>query len=313
MILDPAIFLPESVDAETATFNANIERLLATQPAINDLQPQAIRAARESGASPFGPIVRSDRATERRIPGPAGEITLRQFIPETVNGVFLHIHGGGFALGRAHHQDVRLLSLATQATVAVVSVDYRLAPEAPYPAAADDCDAAALWLAAHALREFGTDRLLIGGESAGANLAAVTLLRMRDRHRFTGFGGAVLTFGVFDIAMTPSARRWGDRNLLINTPIMQWFSDLYVPAERRRDPDVSPLYADLSQMPPAIFTVGTLDPLLDDTLFMHARWLAAGNRSELQVYPGAIHGFTAFPLAIARRAGERICRFVSQA
>jgi acetyl esterase/lipase len=313
MTLDPAMFLTAAADAETVALNDVIEQFLATQPTIDQLRPQTLRDARESGASPFGPIVRIDWATERRIPGPAGEITIRQFIPETVNGVFLHLHGGGFMLGRAHHQDVPLSLLATQGEVAVVSVDYRLAPEDPYPAGPDDCEAAAVWLAAHGKREFGTDRLLIGGESAGANLAAATLLRMRDRHRCTGFAGAVLTFGVFDISMTPSARRWGNRNLIINTPIMQWFSDHYVSAERRHDPDVSPLYADLSDLPPAIFTVGTLDPLLDDTLFMHARWLAAGNRAELQVYAGAIHGFIAFPLEIARRASERIVQFVRQA
>lgn len=313
MVPDPAMFRPAAVDAETAKFNDAIERLIATQPPINEMPPQVIRDARESGASIFGAVVRVDWATERRIRGPGGEITMRQFVPETVNGVYLHIHGGGFMLGRAHHQDLRLAALATQCQVAVLSVDYRLAPEYPYPAAPDDCEAAAVWLAAQARREFGTERLLIGGESAGANLAAVVLLRMRDRHRFTGFSGAVLTFGVFDIAMTPSARRWGGRNLIINTPIMQWFSDHYVPAERRRDPDVSPLYADLCEMPPAIFSVGTLDPLLDDTLFMHARWVAAGNRAELHVYPGAIHGFIAFPLEIARRATERIDQFVREA
>lgn len=312
MTLDPAIFLPAAVDAETAGLNDSIERLIATQPAIIELTPQVIRDARESGASFFGPIVRVDWATERRIPGPAGEITLRQFVPETVRGVFVHIHGGGFMLGRAHHQDVALAMLATQREVAVISVEYRLAPEDPYPAGPDDCEAAAVWLAKNGKREFGTDRLLIGGESAGANLAAVTLLRMRDRHRFTGFSGAVLTFGVYDISMTPSARRWGERNLILNTPIMQWFSDHYVPAERRHDPDVSPLYADLSHLPPAIFTVGTLDPLLDDTLFMHARWLAAGNRAELQVFPGGLHGFIAFPIEIARRAHEQIGQFVQQ-
>ena len=312
MIPDPAIYLPAAVDAETAAFNASVERLLATQPAINDMEPQALRDARESGTSVFGPIVCVDWATDRRIPGPAGEITLRQFVPETVRGVFLHIHGGGFVLGRAHHQDVLLSLLATQCHVAVVSVDYRLAPEAPYPAGPDDCEAAALWLATHAQHEFGTQRLLIGGESAGANLAGVTLLRMRDRHRFTSFAAAVLTFGVFDLSMTPSARRWGPRNLVINTPIMQWFSDHYVSPDRRQHQDVSPLYADLSNLPPALFTVGTLDPLLDDTLFMYARWLAAGNRGDLRVYPGGVHGFVAFPLGIARQASERIRQFVSQ-
>lgn len=312
MALDPAVFHPAAINAETAAFNDRIEQLIATQPPVTEFPPQVIRDARESGASFFGPLVRVDWATERRIPGPAGEIILRQFVPETVRGVFLHIHGGGFMLGRAHHQDLPLAALATQAQVAVLSVDYRLAPEDPYPAGPDDCEAAAVWVAAHAAREFGTTRLLIGGESAGANLAAVTLLRMRDRHRVTGFSGAVLTFGVFDISMTPSARRWGARNLIINTPIMQWFSDHYVPADRRLDPDVSPLYADLSGLPPAIFTVGTLDPLLDDSLFMHARWVAAGNPAELHVYPGAIHGFIGFPLAIARRASDHIVHFVRQ-
>lgn len=313
MTLDPEIFLAAAVDPETAAFNDSIERLIATMPPITDFEPQVVRQARASGASFFGPVVRVDWATERRIPGPAGEITIRQFVPETIDGVYLHLHGGGFMLGAADQQDVPLANLAAQGRVAVASVEYRLAPEHPYPAAADDCEAAAAWLAAYAKREFGTDRLLIGGESAGASLAAVTLLRMRDRHRFSGFSGAVLTFGVFDMSMTPSARRWGTRNLVLSTPIMQWFGDHYVPAERRMDPDVSPLFADLTNMPPALFTIGTLDPLLDDSLFMHARWVAAGNRAELGVYPGGIHGFIAFPLEIARRASERIIDFVRRA
>ena len=313
MSIDPRVFQAEAIDPETAAFNETVEQLIATQPPITEFAPQAIRDARESGTSLYGPVVRVDSATERQIAGPGGPITLRQFIPEEVKGVCLHIHGGGFMLGAAHHHDVPLAGLAVRAEVAVVSVEYRLAPEHPYPAGADDCEAAAVWLAAHARREFGSDRLLIGGESAGANLAAVTLLRMRDRHQFTGFAGAMLTFGVFDMSMTPSAKRWGDRNLVINTPIMDWFADHYVPAGRRREPDVSPLYADLANLPPAIFTVGTLDPLLDDSLFMHARWLAAGNRSELRVFAGGIHGFIAFPIAIAREANDAIVRFLRDA
>lgn len=313
MTFDPAAFLLSAVDAETAAFNETVEQLIATQPPITEFAPQAIRDARESGATLYGPIVRVDSATERRIPGPAGPITLRQFVPETVKGVCLHIHGGGFMLGGAHHHDVPLAALAANAEVAVLSVEYRLAPEHPYPAGPDDCEAAAAWLVANARREFGTDRLLIGGESAGANLAAVTLLRLRDRHQFTGFAGAMLTFGVFDMSMTPSAERWGTRNLVINTPIMQWFADHYVPASQRRESDVSPLYADLAHLPPAIFTVGTLDPLLDDSLFMYARWLAAGNRAELRVFPGGIHGFIAFPIAIGRKANEAIVQFLRAA
>jgi acetyl esterase/lipase len=152
MALEPELFRAAAIDAETAAFNDSIERLIATQPLATELPPQVIRDAREAGVSFFGPIVRVDWATERRIPGPAGEIILRQFVPETVRGVFLHIHGGGFMLGRAHHQDVPLAALATQSQVAVVSVDYRLAPEDPHPAGPDDCEAAAVWLAARNVR-----------------------------------------------------------------------------------------------------------------------------------------------------------------
>lgn len=311
--MDANLFRPAAVDAETAAFNDQLEKLLATMPSMTDFPPQVVREARESGATAFGPIVRVDGAIERRIPGPRGEILLRMFVPETVKGAFLHIHGGGFVLGRAHHQDLLLSAISAQCEMAAVSVDYRLAPEDPYPAGPDDCEAAALWLASNARRELGTDRILIGGESAGANLAALTLLRLRDRHGMSPFAGAVLTFGVYDLSMTPSARRWGNRNLIINTPIMEWFNDHYVPPEKRRDPDVSPLYADLAKLPPALFTVGTLDPLLDDSLFMYARWIAAGSPAELAVYPGGIHGFIAFPLELARRALERIRSFICEA
>jgi acetyl esterase/lipase len=100
-----------------------------------------------------------------------------------------------------------LHTLATRAHLAVASVDYRLAPEHPFPAGPDDCEAAACWLVEHAQREFGTSRLLIGGESAGGHLSALTLLRMRDRHGAAdAFCGANLVFGAFDLGMTPSQR-----------------------------------------------------------------------------------------------------------
>jgi acetyl esterase/lipase len=168
-------------------------------------------------------------------------------------------------------------------------------------------------LAQNALSEFGTDRLVIGGESAGANLSAVTLLRMRDRHDFNGFCAAVLTYGGFDLSMTPSARNWGDRPLILTTPLIEWFHECYASRDKLTDPDVSPLYAELADMPTALFTIGTLDPLLDDSLFMYARWMAAGNQAELAVYPGGIHAFNAFPLKAADRANQKIAEFISGA
>jgi len=193
-----------------------------------------------------------------------------------------------------------------------VSVGYRLAPEHPHPAGPDDCEAAALWLAANVEREFGGDVLAVGGESAGAHLSAVTLLRLRDRHGLAPFRAALLTYGQYDFAFTPSVRRWGARNLVLSTPIITQFVDWFAPPQLRADPDLSPLHADLRDMPPALFTVGTLDPLLDDSLllFMAARWTAAGNRAELAVYPGGVHAFNAFPIAIAGEANARMVRFL---
>jgi len=312
-IQDPHVFNPESIAPETREFNEKLEKILAKAPPSYTMPPQKIRNLREAGKSVWGPIKRLAEAQERTVPGPAGEVPVRIFLPDVISGVYLHIHGGGFMLGRAHHNDEAHALIANKCGVAVVSVDYRLAPENPYPAGAEDCEAAAVWLAQNAKSEFGSEKLVIGGESAGGNLAAVTLLRMRDRHSFTGFFGANLVYGVFDLNSTPSSRNWGEKNLILTTKLMEWFHDNYVPAEKRRDPYVSPLYADLAGMPPALFTVGTMDPLLDDSLFMHARWLAAGNQAELAVYPGGAHGFNAFPIELARQANRRIRDFIGEA
>jgi acetyl esterase/lipase len=241
---------------------------------------------------------------ERAIPGPAGELRLRIYAPDRVDAVYLDVHGGGFFMGAPAMDDRQNAALARDARVATVSVEYRLAPEPPFPAGPDDCEAAALWLLANAGREFGTERLLIGGASAGATLAALTLLRLRDRHGAAGvFQGANLVYGVYDLAGTPSQLHAG----------VPSYRDLYLPglrAEERRRPDVSPLYADLTGLPPALVTVGTADPLLDDSLFMALRWRAAGAPAQLAVYPESIHGFNLFPTAMARAADERIARWL---
>ena len=305
MALDPAVFRPDAIDAETLAFNEQVAALFAAQTPIHLQTPQAIRAARAEGRGPRGPIVRSPNAKERRIEGPAGPLALRMFLPPKVDGVYLHLHGGGWVLGSSDAQDERLETISNTCNLAVLSVEYRLAPEDPYPAGPDDCEAAAVWLAKNAKPEFGSDRLLIGGESAGAHLTVVTLSRLRDRHGLTPFAGAFLGYGFYDPALTPSARRWGERYLVLSTPVLDWFSDHFVPRQKRRDPDVNPLYADLAAMPPALFVVGTLDQLLDDTLFMHARWLAAGNEANLDVYPGGIHGLDGYATTMGRIAQSR--------
>ena len=311
--LERAQFDTASVDPETAAFVADLEDRLATISPPQVVGIQAVREASRSGQSFFGPIVHSDIATDRVINSPAGGLTLRVFTPPVVYGVYLHFHGGGWAQGASDLQDPRLERVARECEIAVISVDYRLAPEHPYPSGPDDAETAAVWLAHNAGAEFGTDRLVIGGESAGAHLSAVALLRLRDRHGLVGaYSGANLMYGAYDLTLTPSVRAWGDRYVVLSEPYINWCLDMFVALEKRTDPDVSPLYADLTGLPPALFSVGTVDPLLDDTLFMHARWLAAGNESEIAVHPGLPHAFPLMPMKASEAANDRCNEFIRQ-
>ncbi len=295
--------LPPGVREEAQTFNAALEELLATVPATHEVEPAQTRRIRASGEGIFGPVVHCEGAEDRSYDFQGGTVQVRVFAPERPTGVYLHIHGGGFTLGAADQQDTMLEETVTRTGMAVLSVEYRLAPEHPYPAGPEDCERAALWLVSEGAKEFGVNRLLIGGESAGANLSAITLLRLRDHHGITGaFVGANLTFGGFDLGGTPSLRNWGERNLVINTPMCWWFNQQYLAnadVATYQDPGMSPLFADLHDMPSALFSVGTLDPLIDDSLFMAARWAAAGAEAQLDVYPEGPHAFTVFPTKLA--------------
>ncbi|MDH6221574.1 alpha/beta hydrolase [Streptomyces pseudovenezuelae] len=300
---------------ETLGFNEQFEAAAASRPARGQAPSAATLALlRRNRLGGDTPPVRLPHGQDRVV---EGAVKVRVFVPDQVDGVYLHIHGGGWAFGSADGQDERLWRLAEQTGLAVVSVDYRLAPEHPFPAGPDDCEAAARWLVKHAAAEFGTDRLLIGGESAGAHLSVVTLLRLRDRHGITGaFRAAHLLFGPYDLSMTPSQRRFGPRQLLSNTDTLRGGYELFTPGmgeEQRRSPEVSPLFADLAGLPPARIVVGTEDPLLDDSLFLAARWQAAGAPVQLGVVAGAMHGFTLFPLTITERELRRERGFLASA
>jgi acetyl esterase/lipase len=312
--LDPALFRPQAISEETSRCNEEIIRLFTPAPNWWEVGAQTVRDSRARGEGPFPAVLKSARARTLTIEGKGGvRVPLRIVAPPNPRGVYLHIHGGGMVLGAADLQDPTLERVNEKAGLACVSVEYRLAPENPYPAPPDDCESAAVWLVKNAKAEFGSDALAIGGESAGATLAAVTLLRMRDRHGFTGFRAANLVYGAYDLAMTPSQRQFGNERLVLRTVDIEQFMGAYLPGERdARHPDISPLYADLQGLPAALFTVGTRDGLLDDSLFMYARYIAAGNRAEIAVYPGGAHGFNFFPIAIAEQANARMDAFLAR-
>ncbi|GGY54258.1 alpha/beta hydrolase [Parvularcula lutaonensis] len=317
LIIDPKVFDPASIAPETQAMNDQIEAFLASRPTIMEVGPEVVREVRRSGEGVLGKQPEHEMARWETAKALGLEVPVRVFHPGgDLKGIYLHIHGGGHVLGNADLQDQTLAAMAQKLSCGVVSVEYRLAPENVWPAAPDDCEAAAVWLFENAQDLFGTDKIVVGGESAGGHLSAVTILRMRDNHD-KRFAGANLIYGVYDMSGTPSVKLWGERNLIISTPIVNWFADQLFPPEQfpdldKEDAAISPLYADLSGLCPAIFTVGTLDPILDDTLFMAPRWLAAGNRTELEIYPGGIHAFDMIPgLPIAEAQKKRTYDFIA--
>jgi acetyl esterase len=288
----------EEILAETRAFNAALVQALAVLPSVHTLPAEETRRARREGQGVFPPLVFSELATVVPVPGRGGEIRVRLIEAEHPRGAYLHIHGGGWTLGSADGQDTLLEEIARDTGLTVASVEYRLAPEHPFPAGPDDCEDVARWLV-----DRFDGRLAIGGESAGAHMAVLTLLRLREAGD-RPFDAANLAFGPYDLSGTPSRRLW-DRDLLLSDPVMNWFVDGFMPGSSesdRRDPAVSPLYADLRGLPPALFSCGTFDPLLDDSLFMSARWRQAGNESVLSLWREGVHAYTAFPIEIARRS-----------
>jgi acetyl esterase len=301
--LDPALFKPEAIAPETRAFNEALKARMASLPKWWEAEPGA--------PSAFPPSRKAANAQVRTVEAGGRSVAVRVVAPDNPKGAYLHLHGGGLVMGSADQNDPMLERIAAATGLACVSVDYRLAPAHPYPAAWDDCETAALWLAGAVAAEFGGPGLAIGGESAGATLAVPTLVRMRDKHGFTGFHAANLSYGNYDTTMTPSQTIIGRVAPFLQTEDIEHCSDAYAPdVARRRDPDMSALYADVRDMPPALFSVGTLDPFLDDSLFLYARWIAAGNEAELAIYPGGTHGFNGFPYPMAAEANARIDAFV---
>jgi acetyl esterase/lipase len=274
----------------------------ATLPADPIARAELVRA---QFARMYAP---SPDAIEREIAG----VPCRLFAPDgPVSAVYLHFHGGGMILGAPVMNDLGNADLAKRFGLAVVSVDYRLAPEHPYPAGPDDCLAVARWVLEHGESELGSARIVVGGESAGGYLAALVPLRIRDElDAIDRVAGLNLVFGVYDWGRSPSQRgvRPHDGPDVLDPEGIEFFTQAYLPGrtdDERRDPAISPLFADLRGMPPALMSVGTTDHLVDDTLMLAARWAAAGNELELVVAPDMPHGFMAYPCGITDRWLER--------
>ncbi len=250
-----------------------------------------------------GPLVASVR--DVLIPGQAGNIPARVYEPGPGSpATIVYYHGGGWVIGSVDDWDAVCRALAVAAGCTLVSVDYRLAPEHVFPAAADDAYDAFTWVAAS---EFGAGKpMVVAGDSAGGNLAAVTALRLLHAGR-GGEGGSsplgdaaplpalqVLIYPVVDCDLDrKSYHEYGGTEFIVNRPDMEWFWDQYAPDEAtRRNPYASPLGApSLSGLPPAYVVTAEHDPLRDEGFAYVERLSAAGVPVRHRHYGSQIHGF----------------------
>ncbi|NUT45571.1 MAG: alpha/beta hydrolase [Thermoactinospora sp.] len=245
----------------------------------------------------------------------AGEIPVRVYWPGPQQGlpILIYFHGGGFSLCTLDTHDNVCRALCADAGVIVVSVDYRLAPEDPYPAAVDDAYAATRWAHEHA-DELGGDpgRLIVAGDSAGGNLAAVTCIRSRDE------GGPPIAFQVLvypatDAAMDSSSHRENAEGYFLTGDAMRWYWNNYMPDPlRREEPYCSPINADLHDLPPALVLTAQYDPLRDEGEAYGARLREAGVRARTVRFDGMFHGFFGLGalLPAAKEAMAVVCEAV---
>ena len=236
------------------------------------------------------------RATEdRTVPGAAGELPARVYRPEADGPVptIVFFHGGGFVIGDIETHDNQCRMVCRDVGAVVLSVAYRLAPEAPFPAAVEDCLAATRWAAEH-VGELGgdSDRLAVAGDSAGGNLAAVVAQTARDEGG-PQLAAQLLVYPSTDFAGEYASRTENAEGYFLTASDIEWFGGHYAGTyEDPTDPRLSPLRAqDLSGLPPAVVVTAEFDPLRDEGEAYARALEAAGVPVVLRRYDGMIHGF----------------------
>ena len=245
---------------------------------------------------PLNPELAIARSEDRTISGSQGDIPIRIYTPagDGPFGVLMNFHGGGWVIGDLDTSDAVCREMATLAGVVVVSVDYSMAPEAPYPAAVLDAYDSTAWAADNMSALNGNGKLGVTGESAGGNLSAVVALKARDE------GGPAINFQcllypVTNCDMTGGSYIENGEGYLLETASMKWFWDLYCPDVAQRNEEyASPAQANnLSGLPPALIVTAEFDPLRDEGEAYAAALTAAGNEATAVRYDGLVHDFMA--------------------
>jgi acetyl esterase len=300
------------------------QRVIEAMAALNlkpveESTPAEARESIRTRTAGLGPFPEVAAVTDHRVPVAGGEITVRAYSPggPGPHPALVYYHGGGWVIGDLYTHDGLCRSLSAAAGCAVLSVDYRLAPEAKYPVPVEDSYAALLWIVANAGR-LGIDRrrIAVGGDSAGGNLATVMALLARDR-RGPALRLQVLIYPVTDHDLDTASYRENATGYVLTRDAMRWFWDHYLAHEAQgREPYASPLRApSLAGLPPALVITAEYDPLRDEGEAYAARLRDAGVPVTLTRYPGMFHGFVRLTkfLDQARTAVDEIAGSVQKA
>ncbi|MGE0541790.1 MAG: alpha/beta hydrolase [Dehalococcoidia bacterium] len=282
---------------------------------LHESTPEEARALGAELAALAGPAPEMARVEEHRLTVSDGEVPVRVLVPlEPARGVIVYYHGGGWVLGTIDEYDTMARKLAERTSCAVVLVDYRLAPEHRYPTAVEDSYAVLEWAGTHLAEIAGTDSvpLIVAGDSAGGNLAAVMALRARDR------GGPsialqVLIYPVTDADFGRPSYTDPENQLLLTRDAMIWFWDHYAPEpSRRSEPDAAPLHAaDVSGLPAAVVLTAEHDVLRDEGEAYAERLAAAGVPVDFKRHAGQMHGFfTLLMLPGSERGFQQVVKAV---
>ena len=283
------------------TIDAATQRMMFDVPAEDGPEPPPIHSS-----------------NDRTVPGPAGDIPVRVYKPSDAENlpVIVYYHGGGWVICGLESHDALCRALANRCDAAVVSVDYRRAPEDPYPAAFDDCLAATAWVADNAA-ELGVDasRLAIGGDSAGGNLAAAVAVAARDQSG-PAITSQILIYPATNLVEpeTASYAKNGE-NYFLTKGWMTWFIDCYIPdVAKRAEVYASPALAEShAGLPPAIVVTAGYDPLCDDGKAYADQLAAAGVNVVYDHFDGTVHGFVSSLMVLSdgQVAADNIAAFVT--
>lgn len=307
-------------DASTLAQARRYNRLLALMPRLrirNRHTPRVLQALlklSQTGAD-FRLRRRNLQVRSVTVPNAPGVSVRIIHSARPPRALILDFHGGAWVIGNPQLDDVLNAAIIDACNVAVISVDYRLAPAVSMEQVIADCVAAARWVLDDGIGEYAGLPVIVLGESAGAHLAAATLVALRRWPAMLArVAGAVLYYGVYDLTGTPSVHSAGRDTLLFDGPDLRSALARLTPdldEAGRRAPALSPLYADLSGMPPALLIGAGSDPLRDDTLLMAAHWRQSAP-AELQLLPEAPHGFIRLPTTMAALTQAHVHRWITR-